>query len=113
MTAISIDIALQHLRYPDDPPEYIELLLGAAEEAAANYLGRNFYADEQLLADAVEAGTGGDRPMVINRAITAACLLMLGKLFSNREDVVLGVAVVDLPRGAEHLLQPYRIGMGI
>lgn len=47
--------------------------------------------------------------MVVNEAIKAAVLLIVGHLFANREDVVAGVSVSQLPNGAEWLLQPYKV----
>lgn len=47
--------------------------------------------------------------MVVNEAIKAAVLLIVGHLFANREDVVAGVSVAQLPNGAEWLLQPYKV----
>ena len=47
--------------------------------------------------------------MVANEAIRAAVLLIVGHLFANREDVVAGVSVAQLPNGAEWLLQPYKV----
>jgi hypothetical protein len=46
--------------------------------------------------------------IVINDAIAAAVLLTLGHLYANREDVVAGLSVTQLPSGADALLQPYR-----
>lgn len=51
--------------------------------------------------------------MVINASITAACLLMLGKLYANREDVVTGQTAIELPQGAHALLWPYRVGLSV
>lgn len=51
--------------------------------------------------------------MVITPAITAACLLICGHLFANREDVVVGVTVAQLPMGSEALLLSYRANMGV
>lgn len=44
-------------------------------------------------------------------AIRAAILLILGDLWENREDTVIGqgFAPVQLPRGADHLLAPHKI----
>ncbi len=50
--------------------------------------------------------------IVIDPAIEAAVLLILGTLYEHREDVVAGVSVAQLPIAAEHRLQPYRI-MGV
>ena len=47
--------------------------------------------------------------MVVNEAIKAAVLLIVGSLYAQREDVVVGVSVAQLPNGAEWLLAPYRV----
>ncbi len=47
--------------------------------------------------------------MVVNDTIRAAVLLIVGHLFANRENVVAGVSVAQLPNGAEWLLQPYKV----
>ena len=51
--------------------------------------------------------------MVLNPAIQAACLLKLGHLFANREEVVTGTIATELPLASQHLLMPYRIRMGV
>jgi hypothetical protein len=51
------------------------------------------------------------RAIVINDAIVAACLLILGSLYANREDAVIG-NFSELPMGSKSLLMPYRVGMG-
>ncbi|MDH0745288.1 phage gp6-like head-tail connector protein [Pseudomonas sp. GD03842] len=51
--------------------------------------------------------------VVLNPAIQAACLLILGHLFANREDVIVGSAVAEMPMGSRPLLMPYRIKMGV
>ena len=62
-------------------------------------------ADDQ--ADAIAYG------MVLNPAIQAACLLKLGHLFANREEVVTGTIATELPLASQNLLMPYRIRMGV
>ena len=47
--------------------------------------------------------------MVVNEAINAAVLLIVGHLYANREDVVAGVSVAQMPNGAEWLLAPYKV----
>lgn len=42
-------------------------------------------------------------------SIKAAILLIIGHLYENREDVVVGRQVADLPKGSEYLLNPYRL----
>lgn len=51
--------------------------------------------------------------IVINPAIQAACLLTLGHLYANREDVVVGTITAQMPIGATALLTPYRVGWGV
>lgn len=51
--------------------------------------------------------------VVINPSITAACLLVLGKLYAHREDVITGTIVTELPHGAHALLWPYRVGLSV
>ncbi|WP_208023827.1 head-tail connector protein [Duganella aquatilis] len=53
------------------------------------------------------------RGMVVTSAIKSAILLILGHLYENREDVVIGLTVASLPTGAKALLQPHRIGVGL
>lgn len=96
-----------HLRVDDSAEDaLIGLYATAAEEFAMQFLGRTIYATE--LAQGLD--TAG---IVINPAIQAALLLITGKLYANREDTVVGVSATQLPNGAEYLLQPYRIGMGV
>ncbi|KAF6686962.1 phage gp6-like head-tail connector protein [Pseudomonas sp. EKM23D] len=51
--------------------------------------------------------------IVTNKAIEAACLLKLGHLYANREEVVTGAIATELPLTSKSLLAPYRIGMGV
>lgn len=96
-----------HLRVDDSAEDaLIGLYVTAAEEFAMQFLGRTIYATE--LAQGLD--TAG---IVINPAIQAALLLIVGHLYANREDVLAGVSVAQLPNGAQYLLQPYRIGMGV
>jgi hypothetical protein len=64
------------------------------------------YRDAQTLASETYAG------IVINSQIEAAILLTLGHLFENRQDAQQG-AVQQLPIGAEQLLFPFRVGLGV
>ena len=96
-----------HLRVDDSAEDaLIGIYVTAAEEFAMQFLGRNVYAN----STAQGTDTTG---IVINSAIQAALLLIVGHLYANREDVVVGVSATQLPNGAQYLLQPYRIGMGV
>lgn len=67
----------------------------------------------QALADAYDQADAIVYGMVLNPSIQAACLLKLGHLFANREDVVAGITVTELPIASQHLLMPYRIRLGV
>lgn len=96
-----------HLRVDDSAEDaLIGVYVLAAEEFAMQFLGRTIYATE--LAQGLD--TAG---IVINPAIQAALLLIVGHLYANREDVLAGVSVAQLPNGSQYLMQPYRIGMGV
>ncbi|WP_219209212.1 head-tail connector protein [Variovorax boronicumulans] len=60
----------------------------------------------QARLDFVTAETGRVlNGIVVNPSIVTAVLLTLGHLFSNREDVVVGVTATDVPNGARSLLR--------
>jgi hypothetical protein len=68
---------------------------------------------KKALTETYETIDMDERGMVINAAITAACLLKLGHLFANREEVVTGITATELPLSSKSLLMPYRIKMGV
>lgn len=49
--------------------------------------------------------------IVANGSILAAVRLTLGHLYANREAVVTGAAVAELPLGVAEILRPYRLVM--
>lgn len=113
MNVISTDDALRHLRAEDEDRADVEQMLAAAEDSAAQFLNRRFYADAAALDAAVLSGSAGSKPILINPSIRAACLLILGNLYSNREDTLVGDEFSSMPAGSRSLLTPYRIGWGI
>ncbi len=158
MPVISIETAMHHLHAESEDQPLVEEFLGAAEEAAMQFLQRRFYADQadldkvkaeiiqrtqaaraayraaselaadpensdircrlrdrarQSLSESLEQIDMDDFGIVINKAIQAACLLKLGSLFANREEVVIGTTAVELPLASKSLLMPYRIRMGV
>jgi len=113
---ISTAQALAHLREDAGvADDLIGLYVSAAVQSASDYLDRKIYATTEDMAAAVLAGTAGDDPIVINDAVRAAILLILGKLYAYREDVVVGTSssVMELPAGSKQLLFPYRAGLGV
>ena len=98
-------------------PGELDTAIAAYESAIA---AAEALADETAIAAAIQtAGNGLLRAkvayrqamdgMVVNEAIKAAVLLIVGHLYVNREDVVTGVSVAQMPNGAEWLLQPYKV----
>jgi hypothetical protein len=113
---ISTEQALAHLRVDAGTEDaIIALYISAAVQSASDFLNRQIYENADDMAAAVLAGTAGDDPIVINDAVRAAILLILGKLHAYREDVVVGTAssVMELPAGSKQLLFPYRTGLGV
>lgn len=106
--------AIDHCRAdPDADATMVELYLGAAVDAAQDYLGRKVFADQAELDAAVVAGSAGEWPMVASYSIKAAILLICGHLFANRENVVTGAQSFTLPMGAHDLLRPHRRSVGL
>lgn len=111
MSLIDLATAKLHLRVDDAAEDaLIGLYIEAAETAAVDFLNRNVYATPEELVAADESPEA--LPMVINAAVRAAILLILGHLYANREDVV-ATAVNKLPMGAHSLLYPHRVGLGV
>lgn len=114
MPILTTEQAIEHCRAdPDADAVMVELYLGAAIDAAQDYLGRKVYSDQTEMNAAVVAGTAGELPMVATYAIKAAMLLICGHLFANREDVVVGVQSFAMPNGSRDLLRPHRITPGL
>ena len=113
MSVIDIEVAMRHCRAEEADREHVQLLLDAAENSASQFIQRQFYADADNLAAAVLDCSAGDEPMVIEKSIVAACLLILGSLYANREDVIVGVSTTDLTLGSRALLSPYRVHLGV
>lgn len=114
MALVTLEQARLHLRVDEtEEDSLIALWINAAELSAQSFLGRNVYTDQDELDAAVNAGTAGDDPMVVNDLIRAAILLTVGHLYANREDVAAGVSFAKIPVGAEYLLMPHRVKMGV
>lgn len=111
---IDLATAKRHLNIVgDDDDVHLALLASAAEQSALAYLNRKVYEDRATLDAAVLAMAAGIDPMVVNDAIRVAMLLILGNLYANREDVVVGASVARLPGGSRALLDDFRRGPGL
>ena len=94
---ISLELAKAHLRIGDDTSldalieQYLEMAFAIAEDYTNRKLTQEFSAES------------------LPASIRAAILLILGTLFDNETDVVVGRSVAQLPLTAEKLLQPWRV----
>ncbi len=114
MPILTIEQAIKHCRAdPDEDAAMVELYLGAAIDAAQDYLGRKVYGTRAELDAAVDDGTAGVLPMVAPYSVKAAMLLICGHLFANREDVVVGAQSFSMPNGSRDLLRPHRKVQGL
>lgn len=112
---VTIEEARAHCRADSDDDTMLEVYGAAAEESAQNFLNRRVYKDAGTLAQAVRDNVAGDDPMVVTPVIKAAVLLILGHLYRNREEVVIGnsAGAAQLPMGATAILWPHRVGLGV
>lgn len=110
---VPLDRAREHLRVDAGAEgDLITLYLQAAEQSAVDYLNRRVFLNQGDLDAAVAAETAGDFPIVVNAAIQAAILLILGHLYANREEVITGTIATEIPKGSRSLLWPHRINPG-
>ena len=96
-TLITLEAAKAHLRMGDDGScdALIESYLEMAIAVAGDFVNRD------LTAQYTETTLPG--------AIRAAILLILGTLFDNESDALVGRSVAQLPLTAEKLLLPWRV----
>lgn len=114
MPILTIEQAIGHCRAdPVEDVAMVELYLGAAIDAAQDYLGRKLYTDKAEMDAAVAVGEAGELPMVATYSVKAAILLTCGHLFANREDVVVGAQSFAMPSGSRDLLRPHRKVQGL
>ena len=94
---ISLELAKKHLNiesgYTDDD-QYIEMLIGVAEEAVLKHTNE----DIEVL---MEKGGGSIPAPIIN-----AALLMLGHMYQNRE--IVATKTAELPLAYEYLIALYQ-----
>ena len=114
MALVSVELARASQRIEiGEEDVLVEFYLSAAEQIALDFLNRKVYSEEAELEAAVLAGDAGVDPIVVNRAIQAAILLIFGQLHSHRENVVVGLTTAELPQGARSLLRPHRRVVGV
>lgn len=98
---VSLAVAKVHLRVTSNAEDaLIQLYMDASSEEIEKYLNRRI--------------PGAYLPTPnIPAAISAACLLLVGDLYFNRDGAAAGKATVESNPAVMRLLQPYRDGIGI
>lgn len=103
MAVLTLDEIKAHLRLDGNEEDaQLTLLSEAAEDYAAQYLGRPGipWNDEDGVTVPVPA------------SVRAAMLLIIGDLYENREDQVVGT-IVARTGTADRLLHFHRVGLGV
>jgi uncharacterized phiE125 gp8 family phage protein len=62
---------------------------------------------------APDANSPPDLAANVPGAVKAAMLLLIGSLYEHRETIVIGQTAVQIPWGAEQLLRPFRVQLGM
>lgn len=114
MALVDVSLAKRHLRVRTEvDDDLIAFYLLAAQSAAEVFLGARLCTTEEERAQMVAAGAASEEVLVAGSDVKAAVLLTLGSLYEQREDLVIGQSVAKLPRGAEALLWPHRVDLGL
>lgn len=104
---VDLDVVKQHCRIDTDftgDDALLTLYTGAAARYVQTWTRRTLYEKED------SPGYVDDpEPILLNDDVKAAMLLLIGHWYANRESVVIGETVAQVPLAVEALLQPYRI----
>ncbi|WP_312723978.1 head-tail connector protein [Stutzerimonas kunmingensis] len=103
MAVLTLEEIKAHLRV-DGSAEDAQLLAisEAAQDYATQYLGRS----------AIPWNDDAGNPVPVPASVRAAILLVVGDLYENREDNVIGT-IVGRIGAIERLLHFYRVGLGV
>lgn len=102
MSVLTLEEIKAHLRVDgDDEDQQLLTMASAAEDYASQYLGRSIPWQN---AEGEEAS--------VPPSVRAAILLVIGDLYENREDHVIGASVARTG-AVDRLLHFYRVGLGV
>lgn len=86
------------------------------EDARSSYLkfrqtfvAPSLYGDREAPISATFIAGYGATAAAVPGAIKSAILLIVGHLYENREDVVVGAPAASLPKSSEYLVAPFRV----
>lgn len=100
-----LDLALVklHLRVDGDEEDVlIQDYIDAAIGAFTTWTNRTLVASGDQLPDPV------GNAMLMTKAVEQGARLLVGHWYANRETVVVGVSVAEVPLGTQALWKPYR-----
>lgn len=112
-------ISLDHLYYVNDSNSLIEF-------SAADFIdspdlfsdfGLNIYVNSlptSLTDDNtkyIAEVTEGFTPEAFPEVVKIACMLMIGQYYDNRQNIIVGTISSDMPFGANHLLDKYKVSV--
>lgn len=104
---IDLDVVKQHCRIDTEftgDDALLNLYTGAAVRHVQKWTRRTLYETES------SAGYSEDPDSILlTEDVKAAMLLLIGHWYANRETVIVGDTVAEVPFAVEALLQPYRI----
>lgn len=101
------NVVKQHCRIDTDftgDDALLTLYTGAAARYVQTWTRRTLYEKEDS-----HGYVDDPAPILLNDDVKAAMLLLIGHWYANRESVVVGQTVAEVPFAVEALLQPYRI----
>lgn len=106
---LTLDTIKLHVRLELDfaaDDSLLNTYAGAAKVLVENQTGRALYETEQDIP-LDDEGEPIEKGLVINDAIHAAMLLLIGHWYANRESVVVGLTASELPMAVKALISPY------
>lgn len=104
---VDLDVVKEHCRIDTDlagDDALLTLYTGAAARYVQTWTRRTLYENENSPGYADDTDS-----ILLNDDVKAAMLLLIGHWYTNRESVVVGQTVAEVPFAVEALLQPYRI----
>lgn len=108
---LDLSIIKPHVRLELDDTEedvLLETYATAAQRLVENQTGRTLYATSGEIPVGSDEEPVNDDALVLDDDLTTAMLLLIGHWFENREAVVIGTIVAELPMAVEALIAPYR-----
>jgi hypothetical protein len=113
MSYVTLEKARKHLEVihsADD--ELIQDCIDAAEDYAAQYMGRDGIYDGQDWRRLDAESESSSDPETVPASVVRAILFLTADYYEHRTQTVVGTITSKIP-SAEHMLHFYRIGLGV